>query len=422
MKLIISILYCIFHFSCGHSQTVINVPQNTPTVSEAVAISQTGDTIQIAPGTYTDSVEINNKVLVIRGAPNGGTIFSPGVNEKSFIINNSKVEFAHIIFDDLSLNSPPPNFGISAEYSEVTINQCKFIDLFSPISMLWGALTVNNSVFSRIRGNSIHQNGGSFLIYNNLIHEQNGGAVTINRAHGNFFNNTLEGTSPTSNRALVVNCDSISHFFNNIIGEFGIGIHLIATDSIELEALRIYNNNIYNRTAPYWYEYNENLSLPIYSGALVPIPGTGETSLSPQFVDAINDDYQLSSSSPCIDAGIDAYPVTISTDLAGTLRIFNAVPDMGAYEFALFAGIHESINSNLNLEVSPNPTQNNISIVFSEKCSGSLEVFDQPGNCMRKMKFSNLDKVNVNLPKSSGVYFISIECNGKTLRKRVIKI
>ncbi len=46
-------------------------------------------------------------------------------------------------------------------------------------------------------------------------------------------------------------------------------------------------------------------------------------------------DYQLSSTSPCIDAGSNSYvPDTITTDLDGNVRIFNDVVDMGAYEYS----------------------------------------------------------------------------------------
>jgi hypothetical protein len=58
-------------------------------------------------------------------------------------------------------------------------------------------------------------------------------------------------------------------------------------------------------------------------------------SADPQFVDPANDDYQLDTGSPSIDAGSDALvPSGITTDLTGIDDSrFNGTVDMGAYEY-----------------------------------------------------------------------------------------
>jgi hypothetical protein len=55
----------------------------------------------------------------------------------------------------------------------------------------------------------------------------------------------------------------------------------------------------------------------------------------PSFVDPANDDYHLSSSSPCIDAGTTAIPDPPglpTTDFEGDPRVLGAAPDIGADE------------------------------------------------------------------------------------------
>ena len=54
--------------------------------------------------------------------------------------------------------------------------------------------------------------------------------------------------------------------------------------------------------------------------------------LDPLFVDAANGDYRLSTISPCIDAGDNAY-VESATDLGGNARVVGDRVDIGAYEF-----------------------------------------------------------------------------------------
>jgi hypothetical protein len=67
--------------------------------------------------------------------------------------------------------------------------------------------------------------------------------------------------------------------------------------------------------------------------------GTGNISSDPKFVDLINDDYHLSSSSPCIDAGDPYGTYTGELDIDGDSRVIDGdgdqidVVDMGADEY-----------------------------------------------------------------------------------------
>ncbi len=218
-------------------------------------------------------------------------------------------------------------------------------------------------IFNTRGGICIQLNGGSFLIYNNLLFDLDYSAISINRAHGYIMNNTLVGTTPGQYRAIIINSDSISHIYNNILYGFGIGIHLIASDSTELNALRIYHNNIWQMTSPYWYEYNENLSLPIYSGALSPIPGSGELSVAPEFSAPGNHDYTLLPWSLCIDAGIDSFPVPIPFDLSGSSRVSGSHTDLGALEFNNTVNLDEvKQRDEIRFRLYPNPTADHFTL------------------------------------------------------------
>ena len=64
----------------------------------------------------------------------------------------------------------------------------------------------------------------------------------------------------------------------------------------------------------------------------LPAGGIGNITNNPLFVNPADGNFQLQSSSPCINAGNNAY-VTSSTDLAGNPRIVDGTVDMGAYEY-----------------------------------------------------------------------------------------
>jgi hypothetical protein len=92
--------------------------------------------------------------------------------------------------------------------------------------------------------------------------------------------------------------------------------------------------------------YNTATSGTNYQGSsfsyscTIPFPTNGFRNISnePLFVNSAGGDYHLSSNSPCINSGYNAY-VTTSTDLDGNPRIVGGTVDIGAYEYQTPASI-----------------------------------------------------------------------------------
>jgi len=63
----------------------------------------------------------------------------------------------------------------------------------------------------------------------------------------------------------------------------------------------------------------------------LPASGLGNIDADPQFVNAGINDYHLQASSPCRNAGDNAY-VSTAIDLDGNPRLISAIVDMGVYE------------------------------------------------------------------------------------------
>jgi hypothetical protein len=72
-----------------------------------------------------------------------------------------------------------------------------------------------------------------------------------------------------------------------------------------------------------------------------PLPGQGNITNAPLFVDAANGDFRLQSGSPCVNWGYNSV-VSNSTDLAGNPRIVEDTVDMGAYEYQGTVGLADS--------------------------------------------------------------------------------
>ena len=62
----------------GNGGSVINVPDDQPTITKAVAAAKAGDLILVAPGTYKESVNVETDNLVIRGTDRNKVVLDGG--------------------------------------------------------------------------------------------------------------------------------------------------------------------------------------------------------------------------------------------------------------------------------------------------------------------------------------------------------
>jgi hypothetical protein len=98
---------------------------------------------------------------------------------------------------------------------------------------------------------------------------------------------------------------------------------------------------IYNNTADSGYDngtgWSGDAADITYSCITPDADGTGNITNNPQFVDASAVNYRLQSTSPCINAGNNAYAEG-NIDFAGNPRIGDTTVDMGAHEFFIGTG------------------------------------------------------------------------------------
>jgi len=243
--------------------------------------------------------------------------------------------------------------------------------------------------------------------------------ISINRSHGHIFNNTLVGVSSNQHFGIIINADAPSAIFNNIISNFGIGVLLFAADSTQFNALEIDHNNIYLAAAPYWYEYNESLELPIYSGSFEAVPGTGNISEPASFVDILAGDYRLEEGSAGIDGGREGFPLEVETDLDGAPRLSGTAPDIGAYEWQQTLGLGNKPEA-ANIQLFPQPARSEINVILEAATTGKASWFGLNGQLIKEASFEHSQKLRLDLPTRAGIYILRLELPATTIHREVV--
>jgi len=175
---------------------------------------------------------------------------------------------------------------------------------------------INNSLLS---GNSGDYGGGVYCF--------GGGAINNSLLNGN---SASEGGGAYCDFGGTINNSTLSSNSADFVG----GVYCVYGGNIN-NSILYFNTALRGANSSYNYynygssiSYNHCCAAPALSESL----GLENITEDPLFVDQSAGDYRLQASSPCIDAGNNAYVVG-AFDLAGKVRIIHNTVDIGAYEF-----------------------------------------------------------------------------------------
>jgi hypothetical protein len=251
-------------------------------------------------------------------------------------------------------------------------------------------VTVENCIIS---SNTSSANGGGIvvskaLLINSLVvgnnttgASQKGGGIRI------------DGGSSGGVTALVYNCTVVNNA--TVTGNTGGGVSNRSASTGELRNTIVWDNTANSITNDC--ENNNGAFYCLYSGAPA---SDGNISSDPQFVNAGNGDYRLSSTSPAIDVGDNTVVVNYLNDLVGSTRIFNSIVDMGAYEYNTSNGVSSART------VQP-PVWTSGNTLFVQSCQADeLRVYSASGLLYSRQNVLNGQTIINTLP--AGVYIVKL--------------
>ena len=347
MKILIFLLSCKIMFA-----TIIHVPDDVETIQGGLNLSESGDTVLVAPGTYVENIiwppdKDSIKLIgsgqdnsIIDGDQNGIVILMAafeGVDSiedseiSNFTIQNGftagsgggiVISSANVTLKNLTIKGNSGNYGggLNTLHSFVNLRNSVISDNISNYSAGGIALSVSTLLCSNtvISGNYNYGDSGS----GGLFSWDSNVELTKCLLSENFSGGVSSAVIGENGSNIVIRNCTIS----NNLGE----TPSIFTEYCDVSILNTIN---FNNSNPGFIFEGGTMTVN-YSNIQNGWDGEGNIDLDPQFTDPAYGDFTLLPTSPCIDAGTPFFVwegdtlVNMSED-----EYFGSAPDMGAYEF-----------------------------------------------------------------------------------------
>lgn len=165
--------------------------------------------------------------------------------------------------------------------------------------------------------------------------------------------------------------------------------------------------------------------------------GAGNIAVEPLFSGDEEHPYRLRSDSPCVDSGTpDAGPLALpALDLFGSIRIYGAGVDMGAYEWIAPSGLADETAGASLLSCFPNPFRSAVVLRIPEWDGGParITIVDPSGRTIRDLGSRSIPSRQAGVewdgrdargrPAAPGVYWMRLEgTDGRAVARRVVRI
>lgn len=241
-------------FHAAQAQQTIQVPADAPTVQAAINMASSGDTINIAPGTYTEQINFNGKAItvqgsaagvILQGSQNGPVVTFASGETRSAVLQNVTVTNGSAL-------AVPSAGGIfisgaspTIQNSTITNNQqCGIAAIDGAPAILNNE--ISNTTFTGIEKGCAPPGTADGIAGGGLLLD----GVSADGLYAQVTGNTIENNQAQfAGAGINVISDGLPLIQNNIIrnnltGDRGAGIYVYGDTSPAIVQNLIYNNTI----------------------------------------------------------------------------------------------------------------------------------------------------------------------------------
>ncbi len=330
------------------ARATIYVPDDHPTIQDAIDAAGTGDEIIVRPGVYAENIDFLGKTIAVKSELGANVTVIDGNQTGSAVIFNSGEGMDTVLtgftltngigsVDPLGLlsgggiycqNSEPTIIGNVITQNVVTEGYGGGIFICKQSSpLVTHNMIHDNQAFEC--GGGIYERGSSSIFVNNVIFQnqcgESGGGISSTRTSFSIItNNTIWKNTAGTGGGIVIGRNSQSMITNTIVWNNyapdgrQISVGVFGYPSI----VTLSYSNIQGGAASISVKPDSTLNM-----------GAGMLDVSPGLCDPTQKDFHLTWNSPCRYTGHKSAPWLPSTDFEGNPRQIYGAVSMGADEF-----------------------------------------------------------------------------------------
>ncbi len=329
----------------------IQVPADQPTIQAALNIALSGDTIDVGPGVYLESLNFNGKTLVLRSEAGADrTVIRVPHGASTAVIRLPEGSGPGTVISGFTLQGDHrvrcvEGFGVSPTLADCVIEEGYVHRDGGGVFFEYGAPVIERNVFRRnrtdITGGGLFVRRGSghgvARVVGNVFYENtapNGPALGMIQGEGGviernviFRNTTL---LPSICRGAVYVWASDVDVWNNTFHDNTLGLTVMSSHNVDVRNNIISGNELagfelrtdVGSNSGITLGYNDVWDNP-GGDYLSAGPGPGDQSADPLYYSGSGFDFSLRAESPCVNAGD---PASSFNDVDGSRNDLGALP------------------------------------------------------------------------------------------------